>query len=159
MANSWYDYDEYLKAKHLKGKRHVLTIRSVGEVKTNERGKESIKPVLYFVETKKYLFMDSANRREAIVTLFGDDPKNCIGKKIAIAAGKAPNGKDTIDIFPASASAKVQPIPDNPANIVWEYAAKHHIEGATVEQVLAECNADASKALDKLVWMFEQQPA
>lgn len=82
----WSDFDKYLKAEHLGGKAHVLTIARVEMETTHPQpGIETISPVLYFRETNKGLILTPTNQ-DALKALFGDGIAGAIGQKVTLKA-------------------------------------------------------------------------
>jgi len=114
----WSDFDRYLKAEHLGGKSHVLTIKAVEVEELHPRpGVTTLAPVLYFVETKKGLALSPTNQ-DALQQLFGDDVAAAIGKRITVKAiALKVAGRDTqpIRISATPAANGQAPAPSQPA--------------------------------------------
>lgn len=163
MSGSWFDYDEYLQAKHLKGKRVTLTIVRTDEVEVDQRGKKTIKPVLYFKNTQKYLFLNKTNR-QALVDMFGEQRDACIGKRISISARKLPNGKETIEILAPQEHAPASPLPTDTKSALdqlWDLATQREVaEPKTViEELLRKHGGDADAALAEMQRVLEAATA
>ena len=106
----WSDFDHYLKAEHLAGKAHTLTIRAVEVEETHPRpGVATLNPVAYFVETKKGLVLSPTNQ-DLLQQLFGDDVAAAIGKRITLQAiSLRVAGRDTQPIRISAAPAPEAP--------------------------------------------------
>lgn len=154
---SWYDYDEYLQPKHLKGKRVTLQIVRTAEIEVNERGEKKIKPVLYFKGTAKYLFLNKT-MRAALSEMFGDQKSACVGKSISIRAAKLAgrkDGQETIEILPPEDKKPSAPLPasgtsKSALDQVWDLASLHEEAKEAIEQLLSDHGGDADASLEAL---------
>lgn len=165
MSGSWFDYDEYLQPRHLKGKRITLTIIRTDEVEVDQRGKKSIKPVLFFKGTPKYLFLNKTNR-QALVDMFGEQRESCIGKRISIRAMRMPNGKDTIEILAPQEHAPASPLPTETTtksalDQLWDLATQHEVAEpkVVIEELMRKHGGDADAALAEMQKQFEAATA
>lgn len=79
-----YDRD-FLKAADLRGRPHVLTIKSVaaGNLPKAKTSKTERKPVVEFVEDKRKLALNATNRR-TVIRLYGPYGVDWAGKKIEV---------------------------------------------------------------------------
>ena len=74
---------KYIKAADLEGRARVLTIRSVVIEKVNPRNDDESKPVLYFLEEKKGLVVNTTNGK-TIVAAYGKNPGSWSGKPLEV---------------------------------------------------------------------------
>lgn len=168
MAKSWFDYDEYLQPRHLKGKRHTLTIKRAGEINVEERGNKKSKPILYFNETAKYLFLNKTARL-ALYEMFGESPAACAGKRITIQAVPLEGRKDhkeTIVISPAQSTAPSAALPeDKPAKTdldrIMDVLEFYEIEDPEVvfKRAITATEGDAAAALAAIEAKYGKLPS
>jgi hypothetical protein len=82
----WSDFDHYLKAEHLGGRKTIVTIDHVVVEETHgASGKAEEKPVMYFRGARKGLILSPTNQR-ALRDLFGDDVQACFDQRIQLEA-------------------------------------------------------------------------
>lgn len=158
MSGSWFDYDEYLQPRHLKGKRVTLTITRTGEVEVEQYGKTKIKPVIYFKNTQKYLFLNKTMRL-ALFEMFGEDKAACIGKRISIRAKRMPNGKETIEILAPEDHKPSAPLPAEAKSALdqlWDLATQREVAEpkVVIEELLRKHGGDAEAALAEMQRVF-----
>jgi hypothetical protein len=82
--NKWSDFEKYLKATHLGGKRAIVKIARVAIEELHPRpGKVERAPVIYFEGKSKGLILSATNQR-MLAKLFGDDIDACVGKSVTL---------------------------------------------------------------------------
>lgn len=105
---NWSDFEHYLKAEHLRGRKPTVTIREIVLEETHANGRAEEKPVAYFAEGKRGLILSPTNQR-TLRALFGDDVAASIGKRVQLEAiPLRVAGRDT---FPIRINAAPQPAP------------------------------------------------
>lgn len=99
----WSDFEKYLKAEHLAGRRVTAVIAEITIETTHPQGKPEETPVMYFAGKQKGLILTPANRK-ALKDMYGDNVADCIGKTVQLeAVPMRVAGRDTnpVRIFPA----------------------------------------------------------
>lgn len=154
MSDSWYDYDEFLQPHHLKGKAATLEITGVGEMEINDHGKKSVKPILRFKGTRKYMFVNKTNRK-VLCELFGDQKTACVGKHITLAPVRLDNGKDSIVLRAATDKSATTPngasaIAKTAMEQLWALTKAEEDQQGVIDRTLAEHHGDVEAALQAL---------
>lgn len=81
---TWSDLDPYLKATHLQGKTHTVTIDRIEFTRLHPRpGAEEIKPVMYFTGKTKGLILTSTNQK-FLRDQFGDEIHASTGSQVTL---------------------------------------------------------------------------
>ena len=110
----WSDFEHYLKAEHLNGRKPIVTIAEIVIETTHANGGQAEdKPVMYFVGAKKGLILSPTNQR-TLRASFDDDVQSCQGKRIQLESiSMRVAGRDTfpIRINPAPATPTPAPQP------------------------------------------------
>jgi hypothetical protein len=81
----WSDFERFLKAEHLAGKKVTVTIEEVVLEKTHVGNEDRQAPVIYFVGKNKGLVLTPTNQR-TLRQMFGDDVAECKGKRVTLQA-------------------------------------------------------------------------
>ena len=128
----WSDFERYLKAEHLGGRRVTATITKVTTEITHPNGRPEETPVIYFAGKQRGLILTPHNRA-TLKEIFGNDVAACVGKAVQLeavpmdVAGKhtmpvrifpAPQPPPTAPAVPPAPPPAPQPAPTDPSG--WE---------------------------------------
>jgi hypothetical protein len=129
----WSDFERYLRAAHLGGRRVTVKIVRIEIEETHPRpGKTERAPVVYFHGKEKGLILSATNRR-TLQDLFGDEIDSCIGKTVRIEAKPVTVGRLTK--YPI----RISEAPQREEKPATETSATPPITAAaTARQVLSE---------------------
>ena len=101
----------YIKCADLMGKKVTKTIKKVAiDTLTRQGGAKEKKPVIWFSDTDKMLVMNKTNCK-AIISLYGKETNDWIGKKITLKPAKDRFGSEVVDCVRIDTSSKQEDPP------------------------------------------------